>query len=164
MIECASIKEANTAAEALSITVSLRGYFDDLLSPPRPKRTVKMERVVVSVKNCQMVLTRIGETTPSFSEIRNRRALPRVGDLVVFLVAGELVHVRVKQILAQGEGTFVVSLKEVVAEDARRRGPIAIESTAALGGRGSFSQVTSPLRNAFSALVASVQISKGLTF
>ena len=120
VIECASarpIKEANTAAaEALSITASLRGYFDDLLSPPRPKRTVKMERVVVSVKNCQMVLTRIGETTPSFSEIRNRRALPRVGDLVVFLVAGELVHVRVEQILAQGEGTFVVSLKEVVAE------------------------------------------------
>ena len=113
VIECASIKEANTAAEALSITASLRGYFDDLLSPPRPKRTVKMERVVVSVKNCQMVLTRIGETTPSFSEIRNRRAL---GDLVVFLVAGELVHVRVEQILAQGEGTFVVSLKEVVAE------------------------------------------------
>ena len=111
VIECASIKEANTAAEALSITA-----FDDLLSPPRPKRTVKMERVVVSVKNCQMVLTRIGETTPSFSEIRNRRALPRVGDLVVFLVAGELVHVRVEQILAQGEGTFVVSLKEVVAE------------------------------------------------
>ena len=106
MIECASIKEANTAAEALSITASLRGYFDDLLSPPRPKRTVKMERVVVV----------IGETTPSFSEIRNRRALPRVGDLVVFLVAGELVHVRVEQILAQGEGTFVVSLKEVVAE------------------------------------------------
>jgi hypothetical protein len=30
--------------------------------------------------------------------------------------AGELVHVRVEQILAQGEGTFVVSLKEVVAE------------------------------------------------
>ena len=29
---------------------------------------------------------------------------------------GELVHVRVEQILAQGEGTFVVSLKEVVAE------------------------------------------------
>ena len=116
MIECASTNEANTAAEALSITASLRGYFDDLLSPPRPKRTVKMERVVVSVKNCQMVLTRIGETTPSFSEIRNRRALPRVGDLVVFLVAGELVHVRVEQILAQGEGTFVVSLKEVVAE------------------------------------------------
>ena len=115
-VECASIKEANTAAEALSITASLRGYFDDLLSPPRPKRTVKMERVVVSVKNCQMVLTRIGETTPSFSEIRNRRALPRVGDLVVFLVAGELVHVRVEQVLAQGEGTFVVSLKEVVAE------------------------------------------------
>ena len=54
MIECASIKEANTAAEALSITASLRGYFDDVLSPPRPKRTVKMERVVVSVKNCQM--------------------------------------------------------------------------------------------------------------
>src|ERR1700730_8696897 len=78
VIECASIKEANTAAEALSITASLRGYFDDLLSPPRPKRTVKMERVVVSVKNCQMVLTRIGETTPSFSEIRNRRALPRL--------------------------------------------------------------------------------------
>src|SRR5580692_3627543 len=50
VIECASIKEANTAAEALSITASLRGYFDDLLSPPRPKRTVKMERVVVSVK------------------------------------------------------------------------------------------------------------------
>ena len=71
VIECASIKEANTAAEALSITASLRGYFDDLLSPPRPKRTVKMERVVVSVKNCQMVLTHIGETTPSFSEIRN---------------------------------------------------------------------------------------------
>jgi hypothetical protein len=116
VIECASIKEANTAAEALSITASLRGYFDDLLSPPRPKRTVKMERVVFSVKNCQMVLTRIGETTPSFSEIRNRRALPRVGDLVVFLVAGELVHVRIEQILAQGEGTFVVSLKEVVAE------------------------------------------------
>ena len=123
VIECASneraIKEANTttrAAEALSITASLRGYFDDLLSPPRPKRTVKMERVVIGVKNCQMVLTRIGEATPSFSEIRNRRALPRVGDLVVFLVAGELVHVRVEQILAQGEGTFVVSLKEVVAE------------------------------------------------
>jgi hypothetical protein len=106
------------AAEALSITASLRGYFDDLLSPPRPKRTVKMERVVSSVKNCQMVLTRIGETTPSFSEIRNRRALPRIGDLIVFLVAGELVHVRVEQISAppQGEGTFVVSLKEVVAE------------------------------------------------
>jgi hypothetical protein len=125
VIECASneraIKEANTAtraAEALSITASLRGYFDDLLSPPRPKRTVKMERVVSSVKNCQMVLTRIGETTPSFSEIRNRRALPRVGDLIVFLVAGELVHVKVEQILAppQGEGTFVVSLKEIVAE------------------------------------------------
>ena len=118
VIECASIKEANTAAEALSITASLRGYFDDLLSPPRPKRTVKMERVVVSVKNCQMVLTRIGETTPSFSEVRSRRALPSVGDLFVFLVAGELVHVRVEQILAppQGEGTFVVSLKEVVAE------------------------------------------------
>ena len=66
-----------------------------------------------------MVLTRIGDTTPIFSEIRNRRALPRVGDLVVFLVAGELVHVRVEQILAQGEGTFVVSLKEVVAEGAR---------------------------------------------
>jgi hypothetical protein len=114
-------KEAGTAtraAEALSTTASLRGYFDDLLSPPRPKRTVKMERVVVSVKNCQMVLTRIGETTPSFSEIRNRRALPRVGDLIVFLVAGELVHVRVEQVLAppQGEGTFVVSLKEFVAE------------------------------------------------
>ena len=31
----------------------------------------------------------------------------------------ELVHVRVEQILAQGEGTFVVSLKEVVAEGAR---------------------------------------------
>jgi hypothetical protein len=114
VIECASIKD--TAAEALSITASLRGYFDDLLSPARPKRTVKMERIVVSVKNCQMVLTRIGETTPSFSEIRNRRALPRVGDLVVFLVAGELVHVRVEQILAQGEGTFAVSLKEIVAE------------------------------------------------
>ena len=41
---------------------------------------------------------------------------------------------------------------------------MAIESTAALGGCGSFSQVTSPLRNAFSALAASVQISKGLTF
>ena len=117
VIECASneraIKEANTttrAAEALSITASLRGYFDDLLSPPRPKRTVKMERVVSSVKNCQIVLTRIGETTPSFSETRNRRALPRVGDLIVLLVAGELVHVRVQQILAppQGEGTFVV--------------------------------------------------------
>ena len=77
VIECASIKEANTAAEPLSITASLRGYFDDLLSPPRPKRTVKMERVVIGVKNCQMVLTRIGEATPSFSEIRNRRALPR---------------------------------------------------------------------------------------
>ena len=80
-LECASneraIKEVNTttrAAEALSITASLRGYFDDLLSPPRPKRTVKMERVVSSVKsvkNCQIVLTRIGETTPSFSETRN---------------------------------------------------------------------------------------------
>jgi hypothetical protein len=125
VIECASneraIKEVNTttrAAEALSITASLRGYFDDLLSPPRPKRTVKMERVVSSVKNCQIVLTRIGETTPSFSETRNRRALPRVGDLIVLLVAGELVHVRVQQILAppQGEGTFVLSLKEVVAE------------------------------------------------
>ena len=125
VIECASnepaIKEANTAtraAETLSITASLRGNFDDLLSPPRSKRTVKMERVVSSVKNCQMVLTRLGETTPSFSEIRNRKALPRVGDLIVFLVAGELVHVRVEQILAppQGEGTFVVSLKEVVAE------------------------------------------------
>ena len=123
VIECASnertTKEANTAtrvAKALSTTASLRGYFDDLLAAPRPKRTVKMERVVVSVKNCQMVLTRIGETTPSFSEIRNRRALPRVGDLVVFLVAGELVHVRIEQILAQGEGTFVVSLKEVVVE------------------------------------------------
>ena len=34
VIDCASIKEANTAAEALSITASLRGYFDDLLSPP----------------------------------------------------------------------------------------------------------------------------------
>jgi len=121
VIECASnertTKEANTAtrvAEALSTTASLRGYFDDLLSAPRPKRTVKMERVVVSVKNCQMVLTRIGETTPSFSEIRSRRALPSVGDLIVFLVAGELVHVRVEQILAppQGEGTFVMSLKE----------------------------------------------------
>jgi hypothetical protein len=116
-----TIKEANTAisaGEALSITASLHGYFDDLLSPPRPKSTIKRERVVVSVKNCQMVLTRIGETTPSFSEIRNRRALPRVGDLIVFLVAGELVHVRVEQIsaLPQGEGTFVVRLKEVVAE------------------------------------------------
>ena len=32
----------------------------------------------------------------------------------MFLVAGELVHVRVEQILAppQGEGTFVMSLKE----------------------------------------------------
>ena len=40
---------------------------------------------------------------------------------------------------------------------------MAIKSTAALGGCGSFSQVTSPLRNAFSALAASVQISKGLT-
>jgi hypothetical protein len=90
VFECASIKEANTAAEPLSITASLRGYFDDLLSPPRPKRTVKMERVAVIFKNCQMVLTRIVETTPSFSEIRNRKALPRVGDLVVFLVAGEL--------------------------------------------------------------------------
>jgi hypothetical protein len=114
-------KEANTAtraAEALGRTASLRGYFDDLLSVPRPKRTVKMERVVNSIKNCQMVLTRIGETTPSFSEVRSRRALPSVGDLFVFLVAGELVHVRVEQILAppQGEGTFVVSLKEVVAE------------------------------------------------
>ena len=37
VIECASIKEANTAAEALSITASLRGYFDDLLSPLGPK-------------------------------------------------------------------------------------------------------------------------------
>lgn len=114
-------KEANTAtkaAEALRITASLPSYFDDLLSPPRPKRTVKMERVVSSIKNCQMVLARIGETTPGFSEIRNRRALPRVGDLIVFLIAGELVHVRVEQILAppQGEGTFVVNLKEVVAE------------------------------------------------
>jgi hypothetical protein len=121
VIECASnertTKEANTAtrvAEALGTTASLRGYFDDLLSAPRPKRTVKMERVVNSIKNCQMVLTRIGETTPSFSEIRSRRALPSVGDLIVFLVAGELVHVRVEQILAppQREGTFVVSLKE----------------------------------------------------
>jgi hypothetical protein len=121
VIGCASsertTKEANTAtraAEALSITASLRGYFDDLLSAPRPKRTVKMERVVNSIKNCQMVLTRIGETTPSFSEIRSRRALPSVGDLIVFLVAGELVHVRVEQILAppQREGTFVVSLKQ----------------------------------------------------
>ena len=36
----------------------------------------------------------------------------------MLLVAGELVQVRVQQILAppQGEGTFVVSLKEVVAE------------------------------------------------
>ena len=126
MIECASneraIQDANTAtrsAEALSIMASLRGYFDDLLSPPsRPKSTVKMKRVVSSIKNCQMELTRIDETTPSFSEIRNRRALPRIGDLIVFLVAGELVHVRVEQISAppQGEGTFVVSLKEVVAE------------------------------------------------
>jgi hypothetical protein len=121
VIECASnertTKEANTAtrvAKALSTTASLRGYFDDLLAAPRPKRTVKMERVVNSIKNCQMVLTRIGETTPSFSEIRSRRALPSVGDLIVFLVAGELVHVRVEQILAppQGEGTFVMSLKE----------------------------------------------------
>jgi hypothetical protein len=121
VIECASNertpKEANTAtrvAKALSTTASLRGYFDDLLAAPRPKRTVKMERVVNSIKNCQMVLTRIGETTPSFSEIRSRRALPSVGDLIVFLVAGELVHVRVEQILAppQGEGTFVMSLKE----------------------------------------------------
>ena len=121
VIECASnervTKEANTAtrvAEALGTTASLRGYFDDLLSAPRPKRKVKMERVVNSIKNCQMVLTRIGETTPSFSEIRSRRALPSVGDLIVFLVAGELVHVRVEQILAppQPEGTFVVSLRE----------------------------------------------------
>jgi hypothetical protein len=114
-------KEANAAtraAEALSTTSSLRGYFDDLLSAPRPKRTVKMERVVGSIKNCQMVLTRIGETTPGFSEIRSRRALPRVGDLIVFLVARELVHVRVEQILAprQGEGTFIVRLKEVEVE------------------------------------------------
>jgi hypothetical protein len=114
-------KEADTAtraADALSITASRRGYFDDLLSPPRPKRTVKMERIISSIKNCQMTLTRIGETTPSFSEIRNRRALPRVGDLIVFLVAGELVHVKVEQILAppQGEATFVVNLKEVVAQ------------------------------------------------
>jgi hypothetical protein len=125
VIECASnertTKEANTTArvdEALSTTASLRGYFDDLLSASRPKRMVKMERVVNSIKNCQMVLTRMGKTTPSFSEIRNRRALPRVGDLVVLLVAGELVHVRVEQILAppRGEGTFVVSLKEVMAE------------------------------------------------
>jgi hypothetical protein len=82
VIECASneraIKEVNTttrAAEALSITASLRGYFDDLLSPPRPKRTVKMERVVSSVKNCQIVLTRIGETTPSFSEIPESKSV-----------------------------------------------------------------------------------------
>ena len=36
----------------------------------------------------------------------------------MFLVAGELVQVRVEQVLAprQREGTFVVSLKEVVAE------------------------------------------------
>ena len=118
VIECASIKEANTGAEALSITASRRGYCDDLLSPPRPKRTIKTERIISSIKNCQMTLTRIGETTPSFSEIRNRRALPRVGDLIVFLVAGELVHVKVEQILAppQGEATFVVNLKEVVAQ------------------------------------------------
>ena len=125
VMECASneraVKEANTAisaGEALSITASLHGYFDDLLSPPRPKRTIKRERVVVSVKNCQMVLTRIGETTPSFSEIRSRRALPSIGDLIVFLVAGELVGVRVEQILAppEGDGTFVASLKEVVVE------------------------------------------------
>ena len=125
VIECASnervTKEANTAtraAEALSITASLRGYFDDLLSPPRPKRTFKMEPIISSIKNCQMVLTRIGETTPSFSEIRNRRALPRVGNLIVFLVSGELVQVRVEQVLAPplGEDTFVVILKEVVAE------------------------------------------------
>ena len=54
-------KEADTAtraAEALSITASLRGYFDDLLLPPWPKRTVKMERIIGSIKNCQMVLTR----------------------------------------------------------------------------------------------------------
>ena len=77
-MECVSneraIKEANTAtraAETLVLTASLRGYFDDLLSPPRPNRTVKIERVVNSIKNCQMVLTRIGEATPSFSEIRN---------------------------------------------------------------------------------------------
>ena len=44
------VRPPDVAAEALSITASLRGYFDDLLSPPRPKRTVKMERVVVSVK------------------------------------------------------------------------------------------------------------------
>jgi hypothetical protein len=112
------------AAEAVSTTASLRGYFDDLLSAPRPKRTVKMERVVNSIKNCQMVLTRIGETTPSFSEIRSRRALPSVGDLIVFLVAGALVHVRVEQILAppQGQGTFVVSLKEGWPKDARSEG------------------------------------------
>ena len=114
-------KQADTAtmaAEALSITASLRGYFDELLLPPPAKRTVKKERIISSFKNCQMVLTRIGETTASFSEIRNRRALPRVGDLIVFLVAGELVQVRVEQVLAppQGADTFVVSLKEVVAE------------------------------------------------
>jgi hypothetical protein len=114
-------KQADTAtmaAEALSITASLRGYFDELLLPPPAKRAVKKERIISSFKNCQMVLTRIGETTASFSEIRNRRALPRVGDLIVFLVAGELVQVRVEQVLAppQGADTFVVSLKEVVAE------------------------------------------------
>ena len=109
---------ATMAAEALSITASLRGYFDELLLPPPAKRTVKKERIISSFKNCQMVLTRIGETTASFSEIRNRRALPRVGDLIVFLVAGELVQVMVEQVLAppQGADTFVVSLKEVVAE------------------------------------------------
>ena len=37
VIECASIKEANTGAEALSITASLRGYFDDLRHPLGPK-------------------------------------------------------------------------------------------------------------------------------
>ena len=54
---------------------------------------------------------------------------------------------RVEQISAQGEGTFVVSLKEVVGRSTLAlKGPIAIELTGALGGRGSSSQVTSPLR------------------
>ena len=77
-----------------------------------------MERAVIGAKNCQIELTRIGETTPSFSEIRNRRVVPTVGDIIVLLVDGKLVHVKVEHIVAppQREGTFVVSVNEIAAE------------------------------------------------
>jgi hypothetical protein len=54
---------------------------------------------------------------PDFRKAGRCLANARQYHLAIFNTdAGELVHVRVEQILAQGEGTFVVSLKEVVAE------------------------------------------------